>query len=75
MPSSGMWRCVDLVYACVQTDPGVHPASYPMGTGASFPRLKHPGHGDDHSLPSSAKVKNGGAVPPLPVHFHGTMLD
>jgi hypothetical protein len=25
-----------------------------------------PGREDDHSPPSSAKVKNGGAIPPLP---------
>jgi hypothetical protein len=42
--------------APVQTGPGVHPASYTMGTG-SFPRVKRPGRGVDHAPPSSAEVK------------------
>ena len=42
--------------APVQTDPGAHPASYTMGTG-SFPRVKRPGRGVDHPLPTSAEVK------------------
>jgi hypothetical protein len=40
----------------VQTDPGVHPASYTMGTG-SFPGVKQPGCGIDHPPPSTAEVK------------------
>jgi hypothetical protein len=28
--------------------------------------VKRPGHETDHSPPSSAEVKNGGAIPPLP---------
>jgi len=40
----------------VQTGPGAHPASYTMGT-VSFPRVKLPGHGIDHPLPSGAEVK------------------
>ena len=39
-----------------QTGPGAHPASYTMGTD-SFPGVKRPGHGVDHSGPSSAEVK------------------
>jgi hypothetical protein len=36
-----------------------HPASYPVGTGGSFPGGKaRPGHDADHSPPSSAEVKN-----------------
>jgi len=42
--------------ASVQTGPEAHPASYTMGTG-SFPGVKQPGHGIDHSPPSSAEVK------------------
>jgi len=42
--------------APVQTGPGVHPPSYPMGTGF-FPWLKRPGRYVDHPLPSSAEVK------------------
>jgi hypothetical protein len=44
---------------CVKTGSGAHPASYPMGTGGSFPGGKaRPGRDADHSPPSSAKVKN-----------------
>jgi hypothetical protein len=41
-----------------QTGPGAHLASYLIGTGRPFPEA-------DHSLPSSAEIKNGGAIPPL----------
>jgi hypothetical protein len=41
----------------VQNGSWAHPASYPMGTMGSFPRLKLPGRGADHSPPSSAEVK------------------
>jgi hypothetical protein len=34
------------------------PASYPVGTRASFPRSKAVGSEADHSPPSSAKIKN-----------------
>jgi hypothetical protein len=44
---------------CVQTGSGAHLASYPMGTGGSFPGGKaRPGRDADHSPPSSAEVKN-----------------
>jgi hypothetical protein len=39
--------------APVQTGPGAHPASYTMGT-RSFPGVKRPGRGVEHTLPSSA---------------------
>jgi len=42
--------------ANIQTGPGSHPASYTMGTG-SFPGVKWPGRGVNHSPPSSAEVK------------------
>jgi hypothetical protein len=37
-----------------------------MGTGGAFPRVKRPGREADHSSPSSAEVKKGGAIHPLP---------
>jgi hypothetical protein len=37
-----------------------------MGTGDSFPEVKRLGRETDHSLPSSAEVKNGGATSALP---------
>jgi hypothetical protein len=36
---------------------GVHPTSYTMGTGGSFPGVKQPGREADHSPPTSAEVK------------------
>jgi hypothetical protein len=44
---------------CVHTSFEAHPASYPVATGASFPRGKaRPGRDADHSPPSSAEVEN-----------------
>jgi hypothetical protein len=37
-----------------------------MGARALSPGVKRPGHETDPSLPSNVKVKNGGAIPPLP---------
>jgi hypothetical protein len=36
---------------------GAHPASYPKGTGGSFPGGKELGHEADHSPPASAQFK------------------
>jgi hypothetical protein len=41
----------------VQTGSGVHPTSYKMGTGGSYPGLKRQGRETDHSSPTSAEVK------------------
>jgi hypothetical protein len=41
----------------VQTDSGVHPTSYKMGTGGSFPGVKLQGREADHSPPTGAEVK------------------
>jgi hypothetical protein len=43
------------------------PTSYPMDDGCLFTRGKQSWHEVDHSSPSSAEVKNGGAMPP---HLH-----
>jgi hypothetical protein len=50
---------------CVQNGSGVHPASYPIGIGPVFLGIKRTKHEADNSLLSSAKVKNGGDIPPL----------
>jgi hypothetical protein len=34
-----------------------------------------PRESSDHSPPSKAEVKNGGAIPPLPVHLQGIVLN
>jgi hypothetical protein len=41
----------------VDTGSGVHPTSYPIDTGGSFPGDKAPGREADHSPPTSADVK------------------
>jgi hypothetical protein len=43
----------------VQTGSGAHPASYSMGTGGPSLGVKRQGREVDHSLASSAEVKNG----------------
>jgi hypothetical protein len=58
----------------VQTGFGAHSASYPMGTASSFPEINRPGPQADHSPPSNADVKNGGATPPLPHVFMAQCL-
>jgi hypothetical protein len=50
----------------VQTDSGVHSASYTMSTGDFSRGVKPPGREADNSPASSAEVKNVGAVPALP---------
>jgi hypothetical protein len=41
----------------VQIGSGVHPTSYKMGSGGSFPGVKLQGREADHSPPTSAEVK------------------
>jgi hypothetical protein len=36
---------------------------------------KQLGHEADYSPPSSAKVKNGGAIPPISMYLHGVVLN
>jgi hypothetical protein len=47
---------------------GAHQASYPVGTGVSFPGGKAAGAWS-WPLPWNAEVKNGGAIPLLPHVF------
>jgi hypothetical protein len=55
----------------LQTGCGAHPVSCPMGTGCDFPGVKWPRPETDHSAPSTAEVKNGGAIILLPLDHHG----
>jgi hypothetical protein len=57
-----------------QKSPGIL-VSYPMDTGGSFSGVKQQRLEADHSPPSSAQIKNGGAVPPLPICLHGIVLN
>jgi hypothetical protein len=52
---------------------GIAPASYPMGTGGSFPGVKRPGREADHSPPSSAEVKNSWSYTSTPPIRHGVV--
>jgi hypothetical protein len=51
----------------VQTGSGIHPTSYPMGTGGSFPGVKRPGREADHS-PTNAQVKKMWIYTSTPLH-------
>jgi hypothetical protein len=53
-------------YLTHNSSSGTHPAPSPVGTGGDFPGGKWPGREADHSPPSSAEVKNRGAIPRLP---------
>jgi hypothetical protein len=59
----------------IQTSSEAHPSYYPVGTRGSFPGVKWPGREADNLLPTNAKVKNGGAIPPLPTCLHGVVLN
>jgi len=48
---------VGLIFSTpIHPGPGAQPASYTMGTG-SFLGVEWPEHGDEHTPPSSAEVK------------------
>jgi hypothetical protein len=50
----------------LQTGPGAHLASYPVGTGSSFPWEKRPTCEGNRSHPSKEEVKNCGDILPVP---------
>jgi hypothetical protein len=43
--------------------------------GAILLEVKQVGREADHSPPSSAEVKNGGAIPPLPICLYGIVFN
>lgn len=53
------------------------PIPYSLGTGGSFLGVKWQGYEAGHSAPFNAKVKSGGAVPPLSYisSWHGAYLN
>jgi hypothetical protein len=59
----------------VQTSSEAYPATYPMGTGDSFPGVNRQVYEADHSPPSSVEVKNGGAMPSNPIRLHDIVLN
>ena len=50
---------------------GAHPASYFVGTGGAFPRVRRPER--DHDLYPVPRLRITGGVPPSPIRLHGTM--
>jgi hypothetical protein len=70
------WRGLETFLHYVQTGSGSHSASYPMGTGASFPGEKRPGSEADHSPPSVPRSKKNAwrytSTPPI--RLHGVVL-
>jgi hypothetical protein len=65
------------VPSSVQIGSEAHAASLSNGYPSFSQGVKRPGRGADHSppSPSSAQVKNGGAIPPLPIRLHGLVLN
>jgi hypothetical protein len=64
-PGFDSWQCT-FILCGIQTDFGAHPASCTMGTGDSFPGVKRQRREADYSLPSSAEIRKGRAIIPLP---------
>jgi hypothetical protein len=46
-----------------------------MGTRDYFPGVKPPEREADGSAPFITEVKNGGAIPPLPIHLNGVLFN
>jgi hypothetical protein len=62
------WDQEFLLLLVIQTGSGVHPTSYPMGTGGSFPGVKRPGREADHWPPASAEVKKSWVYQSTPLY-------
>jgi hypothetical protein len=58
---------LNFIFLRVHIGSVANPASYPVGTGSDFLGINRPGREANHSSPPSAVVKNGGAIPPLPL--------
>jgi hypothetical protein len=57
-----------------QIPSGDDQASYPMGTGCSFPGVKWPEREADHSLKASEEVKRMWIYTSIPILLHGVVL-
>jgi hypothetical protein len=57
-----------LFFYCTASRPALRPTQPPIQfvPEALSPGVKGPGREADHSPPTSAEIKNGGAIPPLP---------
>jgi hypothetical protein len=56
----------------VNTNSGVHPASYPIGTGCSFPGKKS--SQDVNHLQLVLRSRKRGSINQSPIHLHGVVL-
>jgi hypothetical protein len=60
----------DFLYSTASTQPPIRWVPGPLSLGVT-----RPGHEADHSPPSRAEVKNGGAIPPSPIRLYGMVLN
>jgi hypothetical protein len=60
-----------LFHTSVQTGSEAHTTAYRRDSRVFFPDVKRPGREANHSLPSTAEEKVGGAISPFPHMFHG----
>jgi hypothetical protein len=58
----------------VQMGSGARPSFLSNRYGDYFQGVSRLGRGPDHSPPSNAEVKNGGAIPPFTIYLHGRVL-
>jgi hypothetical protein len=67
-PAFDSWQGQEsFLYSTAAVGPTQHPIK--LVAGALSPGVKRPGRESDHSPPSSANVKNGGAILPSPYMF------
>jgi hypothetical protein len=69
------WERYFSVLHKVQTDSGAHTASIPMGNRVLSLEVKQLGREIDNQLSSNAKIKNGGAIPPLSLCLHEIVIN
>jgi hypothetical protein len=67
------WKGQKILPDIIKNGSGDYPA-YPMGTGGSFPGIKLSGHEIGHPPSSNAKVKEGGAIPPLSICLYSLII-
>jgi hypothetical protein len=70
------WWGLEIFLFSTMFRPTLEPTQPPIQwiLGALSPGVKWLGHEADHSLPSSAKVKNMWCFTSIPVYLHGVML-
>jgi hypothetical protein len=70
---SGKWK--DILFYSIDSGPALVPTQPPIqwALGALSRRVKRQGNEADPSPPSTVKIKNGGAIRPLPLCLHGTV--